>query len=326
MSSNVVPILFTSAGRRVELMHCFRRDAEELGLTLRVLAADQRPALSAACAIADEAFAVPRCLATDYVPALLEICRRKSVRLLVPTIDTELPVLAESAGAFAEVGTRVTVSSPEVVATSRDKLLTAKAFARAGIIIPRTSHLTDMLAAPAGWRWPVVLKPRGGSSSVGLALARDVEEVGRLGSTRDDYLVQEHWAGREYTVNIFFDEGGDLVCAVPHRRIEIRGGEVSKGRTERMPQLEEAARKIVQALPGARGPMCFQAIVKPTGEYAVFEINARFGGGYPLAHHAGAPFSRWLLEAAAGLPSTAHNAWRENVTMLRYDAAVFLDG
>ena len=56
----------------------------------------------------------------------------------------------------------------------------------------------------------------------------------------------------------------------------------------------------------------------------VFEINARFGGGFPLTHRAGARFTRWLLEEAAGLLSTAHNDWQEGVTMLRYDAAVFV--
>jgi len=87
----------------------------------------------------------------------------------------------------------------------------------------------------------------------------------------------------------------------------------------------EAARKIAAALPGARGPLCFQAIVREDGEYAVFEINARFGGGYPLAHRAGATFSKWLLEEAAGLSCSAHDDWKAGVTMLRYDAAVFLD-
>ena len=58
--------------------------------------------------------------------------------------------------------------------------------------------------------------------------------------------------------------------------------------------------------------------------FKVFEINARFGGGYPLAHRAGAPFSRWLLEEAAGRPGSAHNDWEEGVTMLRYDAAMFV--
>jgi carbamoyl-phosphate synthase large subunit len=55
----------------------------------------------------------------------------------------------------------------------------------------------------------------------------------------------------------------------------------------------------------------------------VFEINARFGGGYPLAHQAGATFSQWLLEEVAGLPATANDRWQDGVLMLRYDSAVF---
>jgi carbamoyl-phosphate synthase large subunit len=55
----------------------------------------------------------------------------------------------------------------------------------------------------------------------------------------------------------------------------------------------------------------------------VFEINARLGGGYPLAHQAGATFTKWLLEEALGLPCTAVDTWRAGVEMLRYDTAVF---
>ena len=53
-------------------------------------------------------------------------------------------------------------------------------------------------------------------------------------------------------------------------------------------------------------------------------VNARFGGGYPLAHHAGARFADWLLDEIDGRPCRAHDGWREGVTMLRYDDAVFL--
>jgi carbamoyl-phosphate synthase large subunit len=87
-------LLFTSARRRNQLMDCFRRDAALLGVSVRVLAADLCPQLSSACRQADASFAVPRCTDPQYVPALMEICRREGVRLLVPTIDTEPPCSA----------------------------------------------------------------------------------------------------------------------------------------------------------------------------------------------------------------------------------------
>jgi carbamoyl-phosphate synthase large subunit len=139
-----------------------------------------------------------------------------------------------------------------------------------------------------------------------------------------DMVVQERLVGDEYTVNIFFDRKGELRCAIPHLRIATRAGEVSKGRTARLAALEDMAKRLAEILPGARGPLCFQAIVNSEGVPSLFEINARFGGGFPLSHRAGAHFSRWLLEEAAGLPLSADDNWQSGVQMLRYDAAIFL--
>lgn len=317
-------LLVTSAGRRNQLLDCFRRDGAALGLEVRLLAADLTPDLSPACRVAEARFTVPRCTEPAYVPALLEICRRERVTLLVPTIDTELPVLSANRAEFAAAGTLVVISSPELVGLARDKHSMAAFLERSGIPTPRTVMLDEFKRHPAAVRWPVIAKPAGGSSSVGIIKPKRAEELREFSA--EDYIVQELWEGTEYTVNIFFDAAGRLRCAIPHERIETRAGEVSKGVTRRVPALEAAAQKLAAAMPGARGPLCFQAMVTASGDYAVLEINARFGGGYPLAHRAGATFTRWLLEEAASLPCTAHNDWRAGVTMLRYDAAVFVDG
>ncbi len=316
-----IKILLTSAGRRGQLVKCFRRSAKTLESNLVVFAADLSPELSAACHLADQAFRVPRCTTGEYIPALLKLCRENEVDILVPTIDTELLVLSQNSGLFAAQGTRVVVSGPHVVAIARDKMETSKRLSAAGIHVPQTLMLAEYLADPSAIDFPVIAKPLGGSSSVGLLRPKHVDEL--AGLNPEDYLVQELWKGAEYTVNVFFDDEGRLRSVVPHRRIEVRGGEVSKGRTERVPILMDYAEKLGGALDGAVGPLCFQAIVKESGEAAVFEINARFGGGYPLAHQAGAEFSKWLLEETAGLPSSSHSDWKEGLTMLRYDTAVF---
>jgi carbamoyl-phosphate synthase large subunit len=317
-------ILFSSAGRRVELMNGFRRDAAALGLDLRAIATDMNPDWSAACQAADRAFGVPSCRSPAFIGRMLEIVAEESVDLIVPTIDTELLAYAEAASQFEAKGCAVMVSTPDVVGVARDKLLTARSLERAGVPIPRTATPEEVLAAPEAWTGPLMLKPRGGSSSVGIRRIEQVADMPDLDEL-DNYVVQELLDGEEYTVNIFVDDAGALVTAVPHRRIEVRGGEVSKGVTRRHPSLEKAARAVVEALPGMRGALCFQAIVDEEGEARIFEINARFGGGFPLAHRAGAPFSAWLLESLAGLPSSAGDRWRDGVLMLRYDAAEFIE-
>jgi len=315
-------ILLTSAGRRNQLLECFRSSAAALHMPLQVLAADMRPGLSTACRAADAVFSVPACDSPSYVAALLEICAQQKVDLLVPTIDPELASLSEAAAAFAKVGTRVVVSSPDAVRIARDKFATTQALAKAGIPVPRSMMLSDYLNAPQSLPGPLIAKPIAGSSSAGVLIVRAHEELACL--PPDGYVVQELWSGEEYTVNVFIDQAGRLMSVVPHQRIAVRSGEISQGRTIRQPVLLAAAERLTTALPGLRGPVCFQAIVRADGSACVFEVNARFGGGYPLAHEAGARFAHWLLEEAAGLPSTASDEWEEGVLMLRYDAAFFV--
>ena len=324
-SKTKISIFVSSAGRRIELIECLRRSGAILGLNIRIIAGDHRPSLSAACKIADVAVQLPRCSAPEFIPRLLEVCLANRVDLLIPTIDTELPVLAKNRDQFAKAGVTLILSETGVIEIARDKEMTSRVLAAFGVNTPITVSGDGFRNGDLSGVEKLIIKPRGGSSSVGIVTPRSREEALLALSNDSTAIVQEFWVGAEYTVNLFFDSGGQLRCAIPHRRIETRAGEVSKGRTEDVDVLRGAARKVAAALPGARGPICFQAIIRSSGEYAVFEINARFGGGYPLAHQAGATFTHWLLEEAAGMPCSASDAWRAGVTMLRYDAAVFTE-
>jgi carbamoyl-phosphate synthase large subunit len=317
-----ITLLVSSAGRRVELINCFRADAEMLGVNLRVLAADAAPELSPACKLADAAVRAPSCHHDEFLPFIEELVVREAVSLIVPTIDPELEVYAGGAARLLSLGAVVNISRPEVVAVARNKLRTATTLARHGVRVPRTASLVAALREQAAWQGGLIIKPVDGSSSIGV---RRLDSITNLAEWPDAgrYVVQEFVRGQEYTVNMYCDGNGRLCCAVPHRRIAIRGGEVSKGKTERIDALAQMADQIVVALVGCRGAMCFQAIVDQAGAATLIEINARFGGGFPLAHAAGARFPRWLLEEVLGRASTAGDEWREALTMLRYDSSVF---
>ncbi len=314
-------VLISSAGRRIQLIECFRDAAVQLGVELRIVAVDANPEQSAACFRADVAYRVSPCEKPGFIGELIDICITERIRLVIPTIDAELLVLSENVDVFARIGCIISVSTPEVVRLARDKLSTAMHLSAHGVSTPRTMSIAEYEKSPELVRWPIIAKPRGGSSSTGVITPSSREELVRVREL--DYVVQELWLGVEYTVNMFFDKAGALRCAVPHRRIEVRGGEVSKARTENVEILRKVAAAVGSSLVGARGVMCFQAIVNGDGSYAVLEINARFGGGYPLSHRAGGRFAQWLLEEGLGLNCTARDVWNAEVTMLRYDAAVF---
>jgi carbamoyl-phosphate synthase large subunit len=315
-------MLLTSAGRRVELLGCFRSAARDLGIDLEVFACDLLPEWSSACRAADAAFAVPRVTDPAYVPALLELCRRHRIAIVVPTIDPELLPLGEARDAFRAIGVEVMVSDPDVLRIAFDKQATSDLLRGHGIDSPRSASPAEVLAAPGEWQWPLLAKPRHGSAGRAVTIVRDNAELEQV-AKGEPFVVQELLRGAEFTVNIFIDRDGRLRCAVPHRRVQTRAGEVEKGITHRLPELADAARQLAGCLPGARGALCFQAFVDGQ-RCSIFEINARFGGGYPLAHQSGAQFTRWLLEEAIDVPSTANDRWQEGVVMLRYDAAMFV--
>ncbi|SPF76931.1 hypothetical protein ALP8811_01948 [Aliiroseovarius pelagivivens] len=321
MGQSALSILICSAGRRVGLVEAFYAAADRLALDLTILACDVDPEHSAACAIADHAFEVPRGDDPAYVDAIKDIVRKFNVALVVPTIDTELLQLAQSLNAFKELGARVHISELSVIEVARDKALTSTVFAKAGVPVPQTMNEAQFRADPSALTWPVFAKPSGGSASRGLAVYQNIDDV--PDRFDEPMIFQDTLEGPEYTINMFVDQSGTLKCVVPHIRLSIRAGEVEKGRTERREDLKEIAQGIAKALPGLRGVACFQIIDDPRFGPRVIEINARFGGGYPLADHAGATFAQWLLEEVCGLPPTANDDWRDGVLMLRYDRAVY---
>jgi carbamoyl-phosphate synthase large subunit len=313
-------ILVSSAGRRVVLARLFRTALDELGLVGEVMAADASP-LSAAYTEATTRFLVPRCDDPDFIPALLEICIENQIHLIVPTIDTELPVLADMREQFIAIGTTIAVSGPSTVAIAQDKRRTHQWLVDAGL--PTVAQWSAADAPDDPSRYPLIAKPRFGSSSIGVrtvSTPADLEPLRKL-----DYVVEQIAAGHEHTIDVYVDRFGAMITAIPRRRLETRGGEVSKGLTVFHQGLITLATRVVASLEDPYGVLNFQCFVDPiTDQLAIIELNARFGGGFPLSDAAGAHVPRWMVEELSGLPSSANGGnFHDGLVMLRYDDAVF---
>jgi carbamoyl-phosphate synthase large subunit len=299
-----------------------------LGLGGRVFAVDSSRS-APAFHLADAAWTVPPCTSADFVPAMLELCGREQIGLIVPTIDTELPAYARHRADFAAIGATAAVSGPETVSIAADKLSTHRWLTDNGFPTVRQALPEEVLAHPETWSFPLIAKPRGGSAGMGVICVKTMAAVKVAASERDDLVVQEIAPGWEHTVNVYVDRSGRCRCAVPHRRLEVRHGEVSKAVTVKHQGLMKLAQRLAEALPDAYGALNIQCFVTD-GDVRIIEINPRFGGGYPLAHAAGADFPRWLLQETAGLPLDApqpdSDQWQDNLAMLRYDEAVFVRG
>lgn len=317
-------IMLSAAGRRVALLRILRESAAAAGLEPRILSTDVT-SNSAAFQLGDVKRLVPRYREPGCLDFLLRMCAELNVKLIIPTIDPELPFYAEHRQRFADVGATVVISSPEVIGICNNKQDTHDWLTRSGLPTVRQAEARHFPPADdPGWQFPLFVKPRGGSASIGARVVHNADEL-RVCTAGGDYIVQEIAAGREYTVDLFIDRSGHCRCAVPRMRIETRAGEVSKGLTVRCEPVEALARRVGESLPGARGVINVQIFHDAaTGRLNVIEINPRFGGGFPLSHQAGATMAQWVIEEVAGLPSTAHDRWQDDLLMLRYDDAVFV--
>lgn len=311
-------VLILSAGRRVSLVRAFQEAMRRLELPGRVLTADMRPELSAACQVAERR-QLPHVLSEEYGQALSELCARDNVSVAVPTIDTELAVLAGWRDEFAQRGTHLVVSSADLVRRCRDKRLTGGVFETMGLPTPRVYRAGDL-------HFPLFCKPISGSMSQGIRVFTSARELENAEIDLEAHLLMEVVSAQDWeevTLDIYYDRGGTLRGLVPRRRTEVRGGEISKGWTDKslLPRL----RPLFEKLQGARGCVTAQVFAHHHSEALLgIEINPRFGGGFPLSERAGARYPEWLLrEYLLEQRLEYRDDWEDGLMMLRYDAEIW---
>lgn len=319
MGADEMNLLFTSSGRRVSLVKMFKESLSQAGVTGRVVTADVRGNAPTAF-VSDGHRIVPRVTDGDYLPELLRICARDNIRAIIPLIDTELPLLARNKQLFAEHGVTVLVPPPAITELGGDKLATFRFFSAQGIPTPAV-YETDTVPD----RFPLIVKPRDGSSSLGVTAVHNPEELAFFRRYIRNSLVQEFVTGDEFTVDVLADLKGNVCTIVPRQRLETRAGEVSKGVTRKDPEIIQAVAEAVKCFDGLVGCINLQCFRRPTGEILFIELNARFGGGAPLSIMAGADLPRWTLELLAGREfDRLDQSWQDGFTMLRYDDAIYL--
>lgn len=324
LAQSPLTVLISSIGRRAQLVRCFHQAFEQLGIKGRVIGVDSNPDYAPVAHLVEHCRKVPPCTDPAFVECVLSICQELDVCLVVPTIDPELPVYAAARDRFRFQGIQVAISGPKTVHIAGDKAETNAWLRSKDIPTVRQAAATEASRITDQWPLPLIVKPRRGSASIGVTKITSYEMLHAVLAGKSDLLIEEHAPGEEYTINALADSQGRCVCAVPHRRIEVRSGEVSKGITVKNPLLMQLAKQIVGSLTDAFGPMNIQCFLSGSGVARVTEINARFGGGFPLANEAGAAFPVWLLEGVLGLPSTAKfDGWTDKLIMLRYDSAVY---
>jgi carbamoyl-phosphate synthase large subunit len=166
-------------------------------------------------------------------------------------------------------------------------------------------------------RFPVYLKPRRGSGSIGTSRIESSHSLHEAARGRSDLIVQEAVDGAEFTVDAFAAQPGRVVAAVPRERIAIKAGVSVKGRTYRHPAVEKS---------GLSGPANVQGMLRADGSFSIIEMNPRFSGTLALTTAAGINFASLTIDMIEGKPiADLLGQHEDGLVMMRYWSEVFED-
>ena len=322
-TKNHLSILLTCIGRRVSLLRSFRRAAKQLKINASFFGTDTTD-LSSALQLCDEGFLVKPTTHRGYIRQLLSIVKANRIKLLVPTVDLDLKLLARNKPKFAALGCRVLVSAPEVIDICQDKRKTYRFLIKNGFDTPATISVTSALSKKK-LNWPCFLKPWNGSAGKQNTIVNNRRELSFYAQRIPNAICQEFIEGTEYSCDVYVDFGMRVRCVVPRKRIEIRAGEVSKGQVVKNPHIISKVTKLVETLGAGPGVITLQLFLTNDDRIKFIEINPRFGGGAPLSIKAGANFPKWILQELLGKKSNIRSDnFKDDLIMLRYDSEVWL--
>ncbi|WNS43525.1 ATP-grasp domain-containing protein [Paenibacillus sp. MMS20-IR301] len=318
---NDLNILILSAGRRVELVQCFKAAAQKLQISAKVVAGDCSN-IAPALYFADKAVVLPKIHEPNYIDEIINICKANEIALVIPTIDTDLLLLAEQKERIESIsGTKLLLSDLNVVAICRDKVEFQRFLENHKFQIPKMYTNNELDSTELSY--PLFIKPKSGSSSVNTFKVCNRAELNTYRQIVNQPIIQDYISGQEFTVDVFLDFSGKVITIVPRERIATRSGEISKGKIVKDTDIIEDVKRLVDVLKPI-GHITVQLMKTEKGiEY--IEINPRFGGGAPMSIKSGADSCENLYKLLMGEKLDYNESYRDQALFLRYDSAIALD-
>lgn len=122
---------------------------------------------------------------------------------------------------FEKRGIKYTGSSPRASRLAMDKAASARAFHRAGLIVPPFVHVRTErdLKKASSLLFPLVVKPCHGGSSIGVRVVKTLKAAIRatqkILTTGDSVILQQQIVGREFTCGVLEDADGQAQALPP---------------------------------------------------------------------------------------------------------------
>lgn len=314
--------LMLSAGRRCELLKDFRKTMGDNGKIVATDISVTAPAIY----MADKYYIVPRIDDDNYIPTILDICKKEEIQAVTTLIDPEIMILAEHRKEFEEIGVEVLAPYKETAELCFDKFRMFQYLKEKNIRTVLTYGDIESFEEGIARKeidFPVFVKPRRGSGSVGARKITNMEHL-KEAMIQDQSLIIQEFMGDALDIDadIYVDTiSNQAVSLFSKRKLETKIGGASKTVSFKDEKLNQFASKALEVFK-FNGPIDMDLWYKD-GEYYLSEINPRFGGGYLHAYGAGVDFIKLIQNNINGIENQpCFGNYEDDVVMMMYDSVV----
>lgn len=264
--------------------------------------------------LADKAYIIPPASSPDFLPVILDICKKEKIEAVVPLVDEELAKCSE----LEKYNIVVVTPRLDFITMCLDKYNLMKRLEKNNILVPATRLANADIDT---FKYPLIVKPRVGRGSRDVQIVKTREELDiylkRTCYEKDKIIIQEYIRGKEYTVSVVVWRDGVVRAVVP-KEIISKKGITHIAITRKNSLIEDVSFKI-QNMYRADGPFNIQLKfdIKNNRIY-IFEINPRFSTTVTLTITSGVDEISMLLNQALKVATREKPAkWKEGVVLFR---------
>lgn len=292
MRNDDMNVLITSISGKVPLIKAVREACEQSFPTYQLFGADANPAIIGRYFV-DSFWQMPL-LNQLTIEDLIHFCEKNEIKAVIPTRDGELIFFAKHRQELLEHGIKVMISSLNSVQFCLDKLLFyEQAYGHGLPAIPTYLHVQDLPSQP------LVVKERYGAGANALGLNLTSSEAKSYATKLKSPVYQPFIIGKEYSIDLYVDQKGQLKGVIPRTRDLVINGESQITTTVVNEQLIELAKSFCTHF-SFYGHVMLQVLIDTSGEVHIIECNPRFGGASTLSVAVGLDSFKWFFREVTG--------------------------
>lgn len=241
---------------------------------------------------------------TRLLQRIVEVHRKEPIHVLVPSLDSEVPMYARLADRLREMGIATLLPS-ETSVKKRNKAALWSFCRENGVAAPRTNTITTLEGvAKAGTDlgYPLFIKGSlAGAYQAFTPVQANLQFLEILHEWGYPILAQEQIEGEEVDLAALANRHHEMIGAVGMKKLGITWeGKACSGVTIADPDLYELGAKIIRDLEWV-GPLELEFIKETSsGRYFLVEINSRFPAWIYLGTGAGQNLPLAAVELALG--------------------------